>query len=246
MEPLAPDWRALGDGSPSAAQAATQGHAKGAHRSIQVTPHIVGWVIAGLVAAALAGAAVFLALLPSTGGVVIDDMPAGVSAAAAVPGASHDPGSPVRVIPADLIVDVEGAVAHPGLVHIPGGGRVGDALTKAGGFAPNADLSRAALELNLAQPVSDGLKVVVPAIGQGGTEVTQPASGTQVAGGPVDLNRATDAELDTLPGVGPATIAKIVAARDSAPFSSVEDLRTRDILGDATFQKVKDLVTVGR
>ncbi len=245
MEPLAPDWRAIADGSPSGSQTSAQGQARGTHRSIQVTPRILGWVISGLVAAALAGAAVFLALLPTTDGVVIDDRSSGTSTAA-LPGASLDPGGLGRAVASDLVVDVEGAVAHPGLVHIPVGGRVGDALARAGGFAPNADLTRAALELNLAQPVSDGLKVVVPAIGQGSTATTPAGTAPAAGSGPVDLNRATEAELDALPGVGPATIAKIVAARQSAPFATVADLRTRDIVGDATFEKLKDLVAVGR
>jgi len=247
MEPLAPDWRALGDGSPSGTQTPAQGHSRGTHRSIQVTPRIMGWVIAGLMAAALAGAAVFLALLPSTDGVLIDDRSSGTSAsAAALAAASLEPGGLGPAVASDLVVDVEGAVAHPGLVRIPVGGRVGDALAKAGGFAPNADLTRAALELNLAQPVSDGLKVVVPAIGQGSTATTPAGTGPAAGGGPLDLNRATEAELDALPGVGPATIAKIVAARRSAPFATVADLRTRDILGEATFEKLQDLVAVGR
>ena len=153
--------------------------------------------------------------------------------------------------PADLVVDVEGAVAHPGLVHVPTGGRVGDALTRAGGFAANADLTRTAAELNLAQTVTDGLKVVVPTIGQASvgadTDERPPARdiGSPAGSRPLDLNQATEAQLDTLPGVGTATIAKIVAARQSAPFTSTEDLRTRKIVGDAAYQKLTGLITVG-
>jgi competence protein ComEA len=143
-------------------------------------------------------------------------------------------------------VDVEGAVVRPGLVHVPSGGRVGDALARAGGFAANADLTRTASDINLAQQVTDGLKIVVPAIGQDPLAADEPASKRSVADELVDLNGATEVELDALPGVGPATIAKIVAARADAPFTTTEDLRTRDIVGDAVFQKLKGLVTVGR
>ncbi len=246
MEPLVPDWRTLGAGT-QATPAATTDHADRAPRSVVVTSRIVMWVVGALVAAALIGGALFLALMPTGGGVVIgsaltdasvtttsDGTPAGVELG--------------RVVapPGDLVVDVEGAVVRPGLVHVPSGGRVGDALARAGGFAANADLTQTASDINLAQQVTDGLKIVVPAIGQGHLGADDPASRPSVAGGLVDLNGATEAELDALPGVGPATIAKIVAARADAPFTTTEDLRTRDIVGDAVFQKLKGLVTVGR
>lgn len=257
MEPLAPDWRTLGSGSATGPTAAPAVPRQPEHRTVVITPRLLAWLIGGLLAAALAGGAVFLALVPVTGGVVIEAGPADTSGADTRAATTSDATDGTRdlggITPpvGNLVIDVEGAVAHPGLVHVPAGGRVGDALTMAGGFAANADLTRTASDLNLAQQVTDGLKVVVPIIGQGPTETraADPAGGreaTAQGSGPLDLNRASEAELDGLPGVGPATIAKIVAARQGSPFTSIEDLRTRKLVGDAVFAKLRGLVTVGR
>jgi competence protein ComEA len=142
-----------------------------------------------------------------------------------------------------LVVDVAGAVARPGLYRLPVGSRVGDAIAAAGGFAPSVAADAVAVALNLAAPVSDGQQIVVP----GHASAVAPGAGgtTPSASGRVDLNRATAAELDALPGIGPATAAKIIASRQERPFASVQDLRTRGLVGEATFTKLRDLVTVG-
>jgi competence protein ComEA len=113
------------------------------------------------------------------------------------------------------------------------------------------DTARAEADLNLAATLSDGDRVRVPsrddapAAVQPGPDGSGGANGDGgSAGGPLDLNSATQAELEELPGVGPATAQKILTAREEAPFASVDELRSRGILGEKTFEKVRDLVAV--
>ena len=149
---------------------------------------------------------------------------------------------------AELIVEVAGAVARPGLYHLPAGGRVADAIAAAGGYGPRIDVVRATAELNLAARVADGDRILVPSrddpVSSRGPGSSPAASSPPARSGPLDLNRATAAELDALPGIGPVTLARIIASRTKQAFRSVADLRSRKLVGAAEFARIQKLVTV--
>jgi competence protein ComEA len=149
--------------------------------------------------------------------------------------------SPREVASDRLVVDVEGAVVRPGIIELPGGSRVADAIQAAGGYSPQADLAAAAAQVNLAATLRDGQQIVVPLIGAsaGG------GSGGAGSGDLVDLNSASPGELDALPGVGPVTVEKIVAARAEQPFTSLDELVTRKVMTASQVDKIRDLVTLG-
>lgn len=145
--------------------------------------------------------------------------------------------------PSEVVVAVGGKVRKPGLVHLPPGARVADALTAAGGPDPGVDVAM----LNLARKVVDGELIMVGVTPSPGVAVpTGPAAtGAAAAGGLVNLNTATLADLDGLPGVGPVLAQRILDARDAqGGFTAVSDLRKVDGIGDARYEQLKDLVTV--
>jgi competence protein ComEA len=200
--------------------------------------------IGGLVAAALTCAviAVMVAISGSaTGSVLIDGgspFPPGASRSEAVPAIGSDVG--------ELVVEIVGAVPKPGVYRVPLGSRLVDLLQLAGGYGPRVDTARAEQELNLAAPVKDGEHIRVPSRDDTTTPaVAASAGGSGAKAALVDVNTATQAQLEELPGIGPATAQKIIAAREEAPFGAVDELRSRGVLGEKTFEKLRPLITVG-
>lgn len=167
--------------------------------------------------------------------------------------------------PVPVRVYVTGAVQNSGVYELPRGSVVQEAVTAAGGLLPNADVSG----LNLAEPLVDGRKLDVPEIlptatprpptatvGPGTPTLTpqpeptatQPpsrSSGVDISAGKVNINTATLAQLDTLPRIGPAIAQRIIDYRTAnGPFQTIEEIQNVRGIGPATFEQLKDLITV--
>jgi competence protein ComEA len=144
---------------------------------------------------------------------------------------------------AAIIVDVRGAVAQPGVYTLPLGSRVQDALALAGNPLDNAETRG----LNLARRLNDGEQIYVPTFSEATRTplaVTIPSSG-KTPPGKVNINTATVAELDVLPGIGPSIAQRIVDYRtQNGAFKKADDLKKVRGIGDALFDQIKDLITV--
>lgn len=148
-----------------------------------------------------------------------------------------------------IVVDVAGAVASPGVVELKDGARVADALGAAGGLAEDADLT----SVNRAARLTDGQRVYVPRVGEqvapveGDGSAGAAGEGTQstATGQVVNINTAGLAELDALPGVGPATAQAIIDDREAnGPFTAPEDLMRVSGIGEKKFEKLKSSICV--
>ncbi len=145
---------------------------------------------------------------------------------------------PVSSTPATIRVYVTGAVQKPGVYSLHAGDRVEDAVNAAGGATAEADLTRT----NLAARVNDGQQIYV--VQKGETPPPLPATTGSSEPGKININTASLAELDTLPGIGQVTAQKIIDYRTkNGPFKSVQELKDQKIVTSSTYDKIKDLIT---
>lgn len=144
--------------------------------------------------------------------------------------------------PAPLVVDVSGAVTQPGVYSLPAGSRVADAILAAGGVTDAASTG----SLNMAALLEDGQQVRVPetidTTGLGEPTVSRAGSGTIL----VNINTASQSQLEELPEIGPVTAQRIIEYREqTSPFLKIEDIQNVEGIGPETFEQIEDLITVG-
>ena len=218
--------------------------------------------LVALLAGALAGAALVWLLAVPRGAAAPDlqlsppaltlSSPAPAASGSALPASSLGPASPAAAVTSSaqvVVVDVQGEVRKPGVVELPVGSRVVDALGAAGGVTSRAST----ITLNLAQVLVDGTQLLVPnrraAVTSAGVGDAAPPTGGSAAGvpsaGPVDLNTATLEQLDALPGIGPVLAQRILDYRaQNGPFTSTDQLTDVSGIGDATYGDLEGLVRV--
>lgn len=166
-----------------------------------------------------------------------------------------------------IVVHISGAVNIEGIVELEAGSRIANAIEKAGGVKENADMT----DINLAYPLEDGMKIHIPTkeeteanknnenmidesyiiSSSGGvsskedTNSTQGSSSTSTSSKKVNINTATQEELDTLPGIGPSIASKIIDYREqNGKFNSIEEIKEVSGIGDAKYEKIKDSITI--
>ena len=182
-----------------------------------------------------------------------EPLPAGRPAAGIVPGSPvaqpgaqsspESPGGPTPTATAQVVIHVAGKVRRPGLVRAKVGARVADVVAAAGGALPGVDLTG----LNLARQVTDGEQILVGVPGgvPAGTPTTSTGPGGPPVGGQVDLNTATVAQLEELPGVGPVLAQRIIDWRtEHSRFTSVDELQEVSGVGEKKFESLKPHVRV--
>ena len=152
-----------------------------------------------------------------------------------------------------VVVHITGSVKNPGIVKLSEGSRIEDAIQAAGGLTENADISK----VNLAYVLDDGIKIKIPSITDddiGDEEIINEESGENIIENDttspknnksININKATETELETLPGIGASLASRIVEYRkQNGNFSSIEDIKNVSGIGDSKYLNIKDFITV--
>jgi len=147
--------------------------------------------------------------------------------------------------PEAVVVDVKGAVKYPGVYHFTTEDRIADAIEAAGGYLEHAN----PVTINHAQKLSDEMVIYVPKKGEDVSEMAMQdftSNETNTSeNGKVNINTATETELTTLPGIGPSKATSIIAYREeNGKFTNPEELKNVSGIGDKTYEKLQDLITV--
>lgn len=158
---------------------------------------------------------------------------------------SYEPTAPIRfssdeqqatvagvVTDRTVVVDIEGAVNRPGVYELPHDSRVRDAIEKAGGFSSDVDMEAVSKSMNQASVLLDGAKIFVPKVGESSASETV---GSVSMG--INVNTASQSELEALPGVGPVTAGKIISGR---PYTRLEELVEKKALSQNLYEKLKN------
>ena len=154
-----------------------------------------------------------------------------------------------------VIIHITGSVKNPGIVKLKEGSRIEDAIEAAGGLTENADITK----VNLAYVVEDGTKIKIPSASEediGDEDIIDSKSGDNIiieenavpsnnSTQTININKATEKEFETLPGIGPSLASKIIEYRNqNGKFESIEDIKNVNGIGDNKYEKIKDLITV--
>ena len=154
-----------------------------------------------------------------------------------------------------VIIHITGSVKNPGIVKLKEGSRIEDAIEAAGGLTENADITK----VNLAYVVEDGTKIKIPSASEediGDEDIIDSKSGENIvieentvssnnSTQTININKATEKEFETLPGIGPSLASKIIEYRNqNGKFGSIEDIKNVNGIGDSKYEKIKDLITV--
>ena len=138
-----------------------------------------------------------------------------------------------------IAVDIEGEVVHPGVYKLKQSSLIQDGLIASGGFTSLADRDWIAKNINLALKISDGQKIYIPKLGETINSASNVLSTSDLKPGLININTASEGELNSLPAVGSVTSAKII---DNRPYSAINDLLDKSVITSHVFDQIKDKI----